>query len=333
MVNYVQAAVGIVVLLIVVGSLLRVFYSRTNAVQKTGYGALTMLALVSAMIPVFWIIESGNQLSEQHKQQAVAVHRGMELYATYCTYNCYGIDKDNHVIDTKYNGYPIAELNQLNNDNLRKIVSAGVYNPHAPAPANLNAIPRSDRYGGQLLSNYVDYLMAFIHSADPAYAKKNGYTGEAAINGFEKLPEYLQANNPTQYKAAVSLATLGQFGAPMDMTAQKAVTINIVDQVAGRSCGTGCYDPINVQVKVGTVITWVNKSKMGHTVTAIVGSDTATHKAAPEIFDSGMAKLLQPGQSFSYTVTAAAYNFNADHSVIYYCIVHPDMVAKLTIVQ
>ena len=40
--KYVQAAVGIVVLLIVVGGLLRIFYARTNAVQKTGYGARTM---------------------------------------------------------------------------------------------------------------------------------------------------------------------------------------------------------------------------------------------------------------------------------------------------
>ena len=58
MVDPVQAAIGIVVALITVGALLYVFYSRTNAVQKTGYGALIMLAVVSLMIPVFWITES-----------------------------------------------------------------------------------------------------------------------------------------------------------------------------------------------------------------------------------------------------------------------------------
>lgn len=333
MVNYVQAAVGIVVLLVVVGGLLGIFYSRTNAVQKTGYGALTMLALVSAMIPVFWIMEGGNQLSEQNTQQAVAIERGMELYGQFCVTDCYGIDKDNHVVDPKYNGYTMAELNQLSEDNLRRIISAGDYNPKAPQPSNPNLVPRSDQYGGQLISNYIDYLMALIHSTEPKYAKNNGFTGDAAVNGFTKLPDYLQANYPNQYKAAVSLVTLGRFGAPVDMTAHKTVTINIVDQAAGQSCNPSCFDPINIQVKVGTVITWDNKSNVGHTVTAIEGSDTATHKAAPEMFDSGSANLIATGKTFTYTVTAAAYNFNPDHSIIYYCAIHPDMVAKITVVQ
>ena len=38
-----QAIIGIIVLLVAVGALLYVFYSRTNAVEKTGYGALIML--------------------------------------------------------------------------------------------------------------------------------------------------------------------------------------------------------------------------------------------------------------------------------------------------
>ena len=63
MVNFIQGAIGIIVLLVVVGGLLFIYYSRTNAVEKTGYGSLIMLALVSLMIPAFWIMESGNQAS------------------------------------------------------------------------------------------------------------------------------------------------------------------------------------------------------------------------------------------------------------------------------
>jgi len=48
-----QAIIGIIALLVAVGALLYVFYSRTNAVEKTGYGALIMLAIVSLMIPIF----------------------------------------------------------------------------------------------------------------------------------------------------------------------------------------------------------------------------------------------------------------------------------------
>src|SRR6266566_4836933 len=40
MIDFGQAVVGIIVLLLAVGALLYVFYSRTNAVEKTGYGAL-----------------------------------------------------------------------------------------------------------------------------------------------------------------------------------------------------------------------------------------------------------------------------------------------------
>jgi plastocyanin len=86
-------------------------------------------------------------------------------------------------------------------------------------------------------------------------------------------------------------------------------------------------------VKVGTVITWANKSGVAHTVTAMEGQNTASPKAASQIFDSGGTQnLLQSGKSFTWTVTQAAYNFNPDHTVFYYCEIHPSMVAELTIV-
>jgi plastocyanin len=124
----------------------------------------------------------------------------------------------------------------------------------------------------------------------------------------------------------------GQFGKPVDMTKQKAITLNIINPPAGASCSPACFDPINVEVKVGTVITWVNKSSTPHTVTAIQGTDVSSPKPAPNIFDSGTANLIQSNGTFKYTVTMAAYNFNKDHTVIYYCQIHPGMVAELTIV-
>jgi plastocyanin len=336
--NFGQVAVGIILLLIVVGGLLIIFYSRTNAVAKTGYGTITMLALVSIMIPVFWIMEGGAQASQQNDQQALAIQRGMQLYAQSCTDNCYAIDKDNKVLHPTYLGYNVDELNKLNDNQLNARIASGVYNPNPvapepPAPSNINTIPRSDAYGGQLNANYLTYLFAFVRSADPAYAKKQGYTGTAALNGFTLLPDYLQANYPRQYTSAVSLATVGQFGQAVDKTAETAVTINIVQPAAGASCTPSCFALPNVKVKVGTKVTWTNQSSVPHTVTAIVGSDTAAHKTASQIFDSGINNLIPVGQSFSYTVTADAYNFNPDHTVIYYCQIHPDMLAELTIVQ
>jgi len=130
----------------------------------------------------------------------------------------------------------------------------------------------------------------------------------------------------------VAQESSGQFGSPVDMTKQKAITINIIQPPAGATCSPACFEFPNVKVKVGTTITWVNKSTTPHTVTAIMGENPSSPTPAPNIFDSGNTKYIMPGQSFTYTVTMAAYNFNKDHAVVYYCQVHPVMVAELTIV-
>src|SRR2546421_9454840 len=106
-----QPTVGFVLLVVVVGGLLYIFFSRTNAVEKTGYGSLIMLALVSLMIPVFWIMESGSEAAAQSQQQALAIQQGMQLYAANCTDKCYGIDSKNNVVNPTYLGYTFAQLN------------------------------------------------------------------------------------------------------------------------------------------------------------------------------------------------------------------------------
>ncbi len=339
MVNLGQAAAGIVVLLVVIGGLLYIFYSRTNAVEKTGYGALTMLALVSLMIPIFWIAEGGNQAAAQAKQQTDALVRGQRLYAQNCRDRCFGIDaKSNKVINPTYNGYAMADYKALTDNDVIRIVSAGIFNPKSPIqPLNMNAVPRSEELGGGLSSNDVSDLVTLIRSADPKYLQNHNLP---KVNGFDSLPDYLQHNDPSLYSAAVSFAQTGQFGQPVDKTADKAVTIDIVNPgQEGTSCSsqTACYSPINIKVKVGTVITWVNKSNTGHTITAINGTDTASPKAAPQIFDSAngsTSNLVPTGSSYKYTVTAEAFKFDpTNHRVIYYCRIHPDMLAQLTIVQ
>jgi plastocyanin len=325
-----QVVVGVILLLIAVGGLLYIFYSRTNAIQKTGASSIIMLALVSLMIPVFWILQNGDQATAADQQHMIAVQRGMQLYAQYCIDNCYSI-KNGKLADVNYNGFTIDQLNQMSDDELRRVISAGVYAPGKPRPINASLVVQSQDFGGPLAANDIEYLFQFLRSADPAYLKKNGYTGG---NGFDQLASYLQSSSPSQYATAQALGSAGQFGTPVDMTKSKAVTVNIVQSPAGAACTPSCYDPIHIKVKVGTVITWVNKSGIAHTVTAIQGQNTASPKAASQIFDSGgTQKLLQSGKSFTWTVTTAAYNFNPDHTVFYYCEIHPSMVAELTIVQ
>jgi plastocyanin len=336
MANLGQVAVGIILLVVVVGGLLFIFYSRTNAVEKTGYGSLIMLALVSLMIPVFWISEGNNQAVANVQQWNTAVQQGMQIYAQYCTDQCYAI-VNGKISNPAYNGYTVDEMNAMSDNDLNRMISAGIYNPKAPhQPTSSNSVQTSDKYGGALDSNMEQYLFSFLRSADPEYLRKNGYPN---VNGFDQLPEYLQNNNPTQYQAAVNLGKENPtFGALVDLTNQKTISIDIVNVKAasGFNCTSqvACFNQPNIKVKVGTVITWTNKDSVAHTVTAIKGSDTANpqNNIDSQVFDSGAAGI-QSGKSFSYTVTNAAYSLNPNHTVIYYCRFHPDMLAQLTIVQ
>ena len=329
--------VGIILALIVTGGLLYIFYSRSNAVEKAGSGALIMLAVVSLMIPVFWIVEGNNQAQAKTQEHDIAVQRGMALYSQYCIVDCYTI-VNNKIVDPTYNGYTISDLNGMSDNNLLRIIAGGVYNPAKPQPTNPNAVVAGQDYGGPLSTTDVQYLFEFLRSADPAYLSKNGYDPNA--NAFNQLANFLQNGlvvssqetlngNPAAYATAVALGNVGQFGSPVDMTGKTAVTIQMLDN------GTGMYkySPINVKVKVGTVITWVNKSSQGHTVSAITGNGSSLGTISPQVFDSGKSNLIQPGQSYTYKVTAAAYSFNANHTVVYYCQVHPMMLGQLTIVQ
>jgi len=325
MVDPVQAAVGIVVLLIVVGALLYIFYSRTNAVEKTGYGALLMLAVVSLMIPVFWILETNNEAVAQADQYNASVQRGFQLYAQYC-FQCHGT-KGQGRSGPKLNGN--SAVNALSDNDLLRIIEGGIYDTGDPSKPLMPAW--SQRYGGPLTDTDIQYLFDLVRSADPAYAAKNGLPNH---NGFGDIAAYLQANNPTGYQTAVAQEGAGQFGKPVDMTKQKTVTINIINSPSGASCTPACYDPINIKVKVGTVITWVNKSSTPHTVTAIKGNDPSNESPDASIFDSTLAKPINTGGTFTYTVTAAAYNADPKtHTVVYYCQFHPAMIAVLTIVQ
>ena len=344
MVNFGYVAVGIIVALVATSGLLYMFYARSNAVEKTGSGALIMLAIVSLMIPVFWIVEGNNQANAKTEQHTLAVQRGMGLYAQYCTEGCYTII-NSKVTNPKYNGYTLDELNSMSDDDLHRTIDGGIYNPAVPQPTSKNAIVYGQDFNGPLSANDVEYLFQFLRSADPAYLTKNGFVSSASANGFNQLPDFLQnggtdiagqplTGNPAAYATAVAQGKLGQFGAPVDMTKMKAITINITNTASNQVCNPSCFTPINVKVKVGTVITWVNKSSVGHTIIALHGNGSSANSPARQIFDSTKkTPLVQTGQSFTYTVTQAAYTFNpSNHTVVYFCSIHPTMLAELTIV-
>src|SRR5947209_12364315 len=141
-----QVVVGVILLLIAVGGLLYIFYSRTNAVDKTGYSSLIMLALVSLMIPVFWIMQNGDQATAADQQHMLAVQRGMQLYAQYCTDSCYTI-KNGKLADVNYNGFTIDKLNQRSYEQLHGWTSTGRHAPATPRPASLRQGGKTRAFG------------------------------------------------------------------------------------------------------------------------------------------------------------------------------------------
>src|SRR5579859_642643 len=151
MIDPVQAAVGIVVLLITVGALVYIVYSRTNAVEKTGYGALIMLSIVSLMIPVFWIMETNGQTQAALSQQNNSVAQGAALYAQYC-FQCHGISGQGGS-GPKLNGNPA--VNSLTDTDLLRIIDAGV--PNASNPGTLMMPAWSNQYGGPLSDPQIQY--------------------------------------------------------------------------------------------------------------------------------------------------------------------------------
>jgi len=326
-----QVIIGIVVLLVVVGALVYIFYSRTNAVEKTGYGALIMLSIVSLMIPVFWIMETNGQTQAKIQQHNIAVQQGAALYAKYC-FSCHGLSGQGGS-GPKLNGN--EAVNKLSDNDLMRIISAGI--PDANDPTKLLMPSWGEQYGGPLSQPQIQYLFELVRSADPAYLKTNGFASGTDVNGFNKVPDEVKASNPTQYKTAVAQATsaagTGQFGAPVDMTNKTEVTINIINPPANATCTPACFEVANIKVKVGTKITWLNQSSTPHTVTAIEGTDPGKLNPDPNLFDSGATSLIMTDGKFSYTVTEEAYNADPKgHQIIYFCRIHPGMLAMITIV-
>lgn len=74
----------------------------------------------------------------------------------------------------------------------------------------------------------------------------------------------------------------------------------------------GAYQVAHMQVRAGTTVTWTNQDSVPHSIT----------------FMNGMrgSGLLSQGQSFSYM-------FKTPGTYQYYCTVHPNMVATVTVVS
>lgn len=136
--------------------------------------------------------------------------------------------------------------------------------------------------------------MALTHS---------GFMGNGYSNGMMNRQQNYQGMMGNQYNRS------SMMGGYQHNSTQQG---NPVTGVTKMNIQNMAFMSANIQVKVGTTLTWTNQDNVPHSVTFKNGMK-----------DSG---LLYQGQSFSYT-------FNTPGAYQYSCTVHPYMVATVTVVS
>jgi plastocyanin len=96
------------------------------------------------------------------------------------------------------------------------------------------------------------------------------------------------------------------------------VQVSIVP--GGSTLGEKAWSPNPVEVSVGQKIVWTNNDSVQHTVTS--GSPGSPDSG--QVFDSGLTKLLNKGETFEWTATTAG-------EIPYYCQLHPTQVGSVVV--
>ena len=84
-----KIAFGLAVVSLVVAALVYVFYSRGNAVTKTGYASLILLIAIGLIIPFMLVAQTQVQANAQAAQYDLTLQRGAAIYGQYCA-SCHG---------------------------------------------------------------------------------------------------------------------------------------------------------------------------------------------------------------------------------------------------
>jgi plastocyanin/mono/diheme cytochrome c family protein len=300
-----QLGLGLAVILLVTAALLYIFFSRANAVVRTGYASLLMIVATALILPLLSVNQAQQQASASSQLYDVQLHKGAAIFGQYCAL-CHGYQGQG------INGPPLnnnPDVSKLSNEELTRIISGGIADPNNPKtllmPAWLQA------YGGALTEEDISDLVAFIRSSDPTYRKNNQLP---SANGFDYVLGTL--TNPTQIadyhsqKQTGSRPPLTQF---TDMTGKGTVTVPIIDSTTLVPGTNWSFSPRYIIVSVGTKITWNNISTQPHTVvpkkqgaftpSSVLGAGTGT---------------------YTYTFTTAG-----DYP--YYCGIHPAMTAWIIV--
>lgn len=306
-----RLAFGMAAICIVVPILLYIFYSRGNAITRSGYAALVLVLGVGLIIPVLMVNQQQVQADQTAATYDLTLHRGAALFGQYCA-TCHGFQGQG-IVGPRLNNNPV--LNKFTDDDIRRIISGGV--PLNVADPTVLQMPAwSQRYGGALTDDDINYMVAFIRSSDKDYLKTKGLP---STNGFGYVLGTL--TNPTQIAQYKQQEKGGSKPPPdqfKDFTAQTAVTIDMAN-VATNSSGYD-FSPPFITVKVGTTVTWVNKTIVPHNVFPRTGT-------------------TPPDPTFKSPLTIAAdtgtwsFTFTKTGEYAYFCSIHPAMLGWVSVVS
>ncbi len=79
-----KIAFGLAVVSLAVAAMVYVFYSRGNAVTKTGYASLILLIAIGLIIPFMIVAQTQVQANAQAAQYDLTLQRGAAIYGQYC---------------------------------------------------------------------------------------------------------------------------------------------------------------------------------------------------------------------------------------------------------
>lgn len=318
---------GLAAICLATAGLIYVFYSRGSVIEKAGYGALLMIIATAFVLPLLTVNQQQAQATATSDQYQLTLKNGAALYGQYCA-TCHGF------LGQGINGPKLNNsktVNALSDDDLRRIISAGIVDPTNPTTFLMPAW--SNRYGSSLTDDDINYLIALIRSSDKSYTSTNHL---ASTNGFSYVLGTL--TNPTQvadYKSQQQQVKAGSSAPPAsqvnDFTTQKTVTIDAQNVTGGAgqwgwvavgadtSKATSGNNAV-IKIKAGTTVIWGNKSSQVHNVySGANGQQT-------NLFPSD-TNLLAANSSDTYK-----YTFTKAGNYPFFCGLHPFMVGYIEVV-
>jgi plastocyanin/mono/diheme cytochrome c family protein len=305
-----RLAFGLAAICVTVAILLYIFFARGNAVTRSGYAALVLVMGIGLIIPVLMVDQQQAQADQTTATYDLTLHRGAALFGQYCA-TCHGFQGQG-IVGPRLNNNPV--VNKFTDDDIRRIISGGV--PLNVADPTVLQMPAwSQRYGGSLTDDDINYLVTFIRSSDKSYLKANGLP---STNGFGYvLGTLTNATQIAQYKEQEKGGSKPPASQFKDYTTQKAVSVDMA-VVPTNSSGFD-FDAPFIIVKVGTTVTWNNKTIVPHNVFPRVGT-------------------TPPDATFKSPITIAAdtgtwsFTFTKPGEYQYFCSIHPAMLGWVTVV-